>query len=174
MTDGVPRRTFSAWHCWKVPLPAMAHEAIARRDDGTQDLRYRITLRGDGPLYVADYQDVEGDRPTVMLRSIDRDVWFMELLGMLTPPASDGSARKPEPKPKPEAQRAPARKRAFCTACGQTLSRGKTFCTKCGAAVKGVSDETPVVAQVLTDCRACGAPLKPGRGFCTKCGAPVA
>ncbi len=138
---------------WKVPLPAGAHQTVSLRPKGTQQYRGCVTLRGDGPLWVVDYEGigVEDASPRVRLRSVDRDVWFMEILGMLTPQADmpRQASRRTAPnqilspaglpetvapvKPEPAGKPAPSSPPDTCAQCGVALRSGARFCTQCGS-----------------------------------------
>jgi zinc-ribbon domain len=107
----------------KNPLPAAAIESSGA---GGQ-YRYAIALRGDGPLWVCDFDGVPENRPWVTMRSLTGVAFLDHVRSLLAAPSVAPAA-------------VPASELAAgsgaCSACGAELRPGAAFCTKCGAAVK--------------------------------------
>jgi hypothetical protein len=133
---------------WTPSLPAVSHEAVTIDETGAMvGYRHGIVLRGEGPLWIIDYEGLANGNPKASLRSIASEGlhdWLTSLL---------------------EAPPLPARERAgvTCSACGAALSADDLFCPKCGT-------RTTEPAVKLCGNPACGQPLRPGADFCHRCG----
>jgi hypothetical protein len=115
---------------WTPALPAVALEAVTLKDANTM-LAYKhgIVLRGDGPLWVIEYEGLATGRPQATLRSLEAVAlgpWLTSLIA-LPGPAHACQSGVVEP--------APALPFA-CPACGGSLAGDSRFCPKCGAPIE--------------------------------------
>ena len=69
---------------WANPLPAVAHEVVETTGGQVSRYRYRIALRGSGPLTEIDIDDALTE-PRVTLRTVDPIDYLDGLVGLLRP-----------------------------------------------------------------------------------------
>lgn len=98
---------------WHTPVPAAAHAVATADGETVRSIRHRVTVRGDGPLWVLDFGGLLEGEPTITLRTAEPTAYLDELFEFLTPDA------------------APLDR--FCRSCGERLRTNTRFCTSCGA-----------------------------------------
>lgn len=137
---------------WKSPLPAVAHEAVSIQDGKIDEFKYRVTLRGTGPLWIIDYSDSPEGSPQAAIRSMGSTEYLKELTDILNPSPLPAEPRKPKPKRKRPAPAKPPPKRRE----------------------RAAEPKPPETAEEETvSCSQCQGELRPGAKFCTNCGAPT-
>jgi len=77
---------------WRSPLPAVAHEVIETSNGEMRRYDHRITIRGDGPLTLIDYQDLVSEDPAVSINSVDAAEYLDRLTQLLQPGGDDNAA----------------------------------------------------------------------------------
>lgn len=110
---------------WRLPLPAIAHEAIEWSGNGVARRGHRVSIRGDGPLRTLDAEFGTAGAGA-RLRSVDGGDWLAELAGMLEAPPEE---------PRPLAH--PADETRGCPKCGTRLPVHAKFCLNCAAPQEG-------------------------------------
>ena len=70
---------------WRSPLPAVAHEIIEMANGELRRYEHRITIRGDGPLTLVDYQGLLAGQPIVSIKSVDAIEYLDGLIDLLQP-----------------------------------------------------------------------------------------
>jgi endogenous inhibitor of DNA gyrase (YacG/DUF329 family) len=113
---------------WRTSLPAIAHELVAVDPAGGKILTYRhcVALRGEGPLWIIDYQGLPDGPPNCLLRSLDGKNYRKHLAALLQIPP-------PVPASTTAQSAAAAVKEVKCPNCGQTHDPRARFCPWCGA-----------------------------------------
>jgi hypothetical protein len=111
-------------HQWRTPLPAAAHEIVILKDDEVNAIRHIITIQGEGPLWLLEYDGILGTSPVINCRIVEHPEYLQSIVKMLQ--VSD----VPSPEMPRETEKAPGLN--FCTKCGATLEPGLKFCTSCG------------------------------------------
>ena len=165
---------------WIIPLPAVFHEAVTIKADRSQERVSSITLRGSGPLCQIKWEKSTNSKEEVSMRFIKKDDYWLQLMGIMTPPraeeifTTDTELEKPkvkhEDKPSEESSAELIYK---CPYCDAKVTKGQKFCTECGHELpedfESLVEESPKVEK----CLKCGAELKPDAKFCTVCGTKV-
>ena len=165
---------------WLIPLPAVFHEAVTIKADRSQERVSSIALRGSGPLCQIKWEkSTNNNKEEVSMRFIKKDDYWLQLMGIMTPPGAeeisttDTELEKPEveqeAKPFEESSAEPIYK---CPYCDAKATKGQKFCTECGHELPEDLEAINVVPSKKR-CPRCGAELKPGAKFCTECGAKV-
>lgn len=143
-----------AVHC-RSPLPAAAHEVIAMRGDEVKLVRHRVAIRGDGPLWILDYQGILDGVPRVSIRSVDPADYLEGLVDMIEAPRSVEAASDASVRPS-RRERAPVKPPG-------------TRQTRDASRAEPTSGQ-PRRPETAGQCPSCGAPRSPGKRFCTRCG----
>jgi hypothetical protein len=85
---------------WMASLPAVAHEALTIQDGNTiREYKHCIGLRGDGPLWLIEYEGLTNGQPRATLRSLDGTAYLAWLPTMINPPLGLESAAMQRPGP---------------------------------------------------------------------------
>ena len=72
---------------WMASLPAVAHESLTIQDGNTiREYKHCIGLRGDGPLWLIEYDGLANGQPRATLRSLDGTAYLAWLPTMINPP----------------------------------------------------------------------------------------
>ncbi len=165
---------------WLIPLPAVFHEAVTIKADGSKESVSNIALRGSGPLCQIEWENNTNHKQEVSMHFVKKDDYWLHLMGIMTPPRAEEISTTVTEFEKPEAeQKAKSSEESSveliykCPSCGAIINKGQKFCTSCGFKLpenlEPVAEESPEIKI----CPKCGAELKPGTKFCTECGAKV-
>jgi hypothetical protein len=82
---------------WGSAMPAVAHQLLTLDSEGAiEHWRHRIAIRGQGPIWVIDYDGLVHDKPAATLRSVYGSVYLRGLKSMLSDPARSAAVNAPE------------------------------------------------------------------------------
>ena len=136
---------------WRSPLPALAIESVHAKGDRIESHRHRVFVKGDGPLWVLEYEGLLENEPRVTLRSLDGTATRQVMSAMFSP-AEALPARVAAPTRPPAAARiAPKASRAGRVDRRSTLAwlAALGFTLVCTVVVPLVEEEALGVLVIL-------------------------
>jgi hypothetical protein len=150
---------------WSPTLPALAHEAVTL-DAGGEVLEYRhcVAVRGDGPLWLVEFEALASHQPRVSLRSVDGATYLAFLRELINPPMNADVIVRPELVGAVEGKFRKAADRDRIAPSGAAKGAGAAPTDRVSGAA------TIKTAGVHRFCGGCGAAVQPGWKFCRECG----